>query len=457
MKSYLNENGARLLLAVAIIGALALGVIDPAAAGVLMICDTVPTDLKALNEAMEKAFKAMGDQVKRVQDIATDAIEKVRVEGTLTKELNDKLTELGKNSGELGGTIKDLKDRILDVEQKMTRKPGNEDNQYKSAGSIVVGSDEFKFAQKNMQKPSMDPVNIGSFHKTAISGPASSATGTTNYLVQPDRIPGIIMPGLRRLTIRDLIPARRTNSNMVEFASENVYTDNAGPQYNASPGETEGATKNESGITFTLTQRAIVTLAHWIPASRQILADAPGLQSYVDGRLTYGLKLEEEDELLNSSGTNGELYGLNNGATAFTGGVTNQTALDTLLKAIVQCSLSEYDPDGIVLHPIDWRDIMLLKDTTGRYLFTDPQSVAAPRLWGRNVVATQSQTSGQFLVGAFSLAAEIVDREDASVRIAEQHADFFVRNMVAILAEERLALVIYRATAMIKGNVSFAG
>ena len=48
---------------------------------------------------------------------------------------------------------------------------------------------------------------------------------------------------------------------------------------------------------------AVITIAHWIPASRQVLDDAPMLQSYINVRMTYGLKLEEEDELLNGDGS----------------------------------------------------------------------------------------------------------------------------------------------------------
>ena len=61
------------------------------------------------------------------------------------------------------------------------------------------------------------------------------------------------------------------------------------------------------------------------------------------------------------------------------------------------------------------------------------------------------------IFGAFSLAAEIFDKEDATVRISDQHANFFVQNMVAILAEERLAMVVYRPLALVKGSLSYAG
>jgi HK97 family phage major capsid protein len=416
------------------------------------------TELKELNAACEKAFDAMQENIKRVQDVAEKAAAEVKQEGTLHAKTNDELAKLGKLGNELSEGLKDIKDRIRDVEQKADRRPGAPEAR-KTAGQRVVESDEFKAAAAAKVARSMPAVMVGSFHNVAISEAASDTTGTLNPLVPADRLAGIVMPGLRRLTVRDLLPSRRTSSNMVEFASENVFTDNAGPQYDTSspvPGR-EGADKPESGITFSLTQVPVTTLAHWIPASRQVLSDAPALQSYIDGRLRYGLALEEEREMLHGTNSSGELNGLVTQATAYSGGVTNMTALDTLLKAINQVRLSEYEPSGIVMHPTDWINLMMLKDTTGRYLFSDPQATGIPQVWGKPVVATQSQTLGQFLVGAFTLAAEIVDREDATVRISEQHDKFFVKNMVAILAEERLALVVYRAAAIVKGSLSHAG
>jgi hypothetical protein len=50
------------------------------------------------------------------------------------------------------------------------------------------------------------------------------------------------------------------------------------------------------------------------------------------------------------------------------------------------------------------------------------------------------------------MAAMLWDREDVTVRVAEQHEDFFVKNMVAILVEERVALTVFRTQALIRGN-----
>jgi HK97 family phage major capsid protein len=59
--------------------------------------------------------------------------------------------------------------------------------------------------------------------------------------------------------------------------------------------------------------------------------------------------------------------------------------------------------------------------------------------------------AGHFLAGDYQLAADLYDRQQANIEISREHSDFFVKNMVAILCEERLALVTYRAEALVKG------
>lgn len=457
--NYIKNHPIRvaLLLALAVV-IFVSGTSDPLSAGAVLLAEAAPGTVKELHAAMEKAFAAMQDNIKRVQDVAEKAREETRTEGTLHAKTNEKLTELGTLGNQLSNDFKELKDRVRDVEQKADRR-GAEPQARKTPGQMVIDSDEFKAAVQRKGGTEMAATLVGSFHNVAITEGANETTGTVNPLVPADREAGIIMPGLRRMTIRSLLPRRTTSSNMVEIVKENVFTDNAAPQYDAtSPaGRQELARKPESGITFTMVQVPVTTLAHWIPASRQVLSDAPGLQGYIDGRLRYGLMLEEEREMLHGTGSSGELNGLVTQQTAFTGGATNQTAIDTLLKAMNQVRLSEFEPDAAILHPTDWMAIMLLKDTTGRYLFSDPQAMGVPRIWGKPVVSTASQTLGQFQVGAYNLAAEIVDREDATVRVSENYEDFFVKNGVVILAEERLALVLYRAAAIVGGAISYAG
>lgn len=425
--------------------------------------DNPSAELKAIETALKTKFGEVSENIKATQDLVEKAREEVRVNGTLTAKTADELKALGENFAKLDGEVKkgadhwaEAKARLLKLEQDAAHRPGGGE-QPKTAGQIVAESPELKAIAGKASANKMDEVKVGSFFKTAILTADQQGSATVNTLVPSERV-GLIMPAMRRLTIRDLMPVGRTASNLVEFATENVFTNNAQIQgVDSSPAQTDGQIKGESGITFTLNQVGVKTIAHWIPISRQILADAGMLQSYIDQRLTYGLKLEEEDELLNGDGTGGHINGLRNQDTAFNGGVTNQTILDTLLKAMNQVSLAEYEATGVIMHPTDWTNLCLLKDTQGRYLFSDPHSMEQPRVWGKSVVPTQSMTQGQFQVGAYSMAAAVWDREDATVRISESHDDFFVRNLLVLLAEERIALTVYRGAAMVGGAVSYAG
>lgn len=404
-------------------------------------------ELKKLEEAL---IKKSGEVVETVQRALQDEVKKF---DALTGKTNDKITEVSAEAQKAQEAIKEFKLRMTDIEQKLAKRTvegGTE--QPKTAGQRFVEAEDYKGADYQRCRE-IKAVEVGPlFAKTALL----NAQGQNQPLVPDQRVPGIVTPANRRLTIRDLLPQLRTSSNLVQFASESAFTNNAGIVF-SSPDSRENVAKGESALSFTLSNAAVETIAHWIPASRQILADAPGLADYIDSRLTYGLKLKEETQFLSGDGSAGSLNGLYTQAATYNRGVSNDTMLDCLLKAKLQVALSEYEISGYVLNPIDWTQIMLIKDTQGRYLFTNPQEMAAPRLWGAPVVATNSMTAGTFLAGGFDLAAAIWDREDASVRVAEQHDDFFVKNMVAILCEERTTLTVYRTTALVKGSLPALG
>jgi hypothetical protein len=61
--------------------------------------------------------------------------------------------------------------------------------------------------------------------------------------------------------------------------------------------------------------------------------------------------------------------------------------------------------------------------------------------------------SGNFLIGSGDPAAvELRDRMGLQLEIAYQHSDFWTKNMIAIRAEKRVALVCYRPGSFIQGT-----
>lgn len=338
--------------------------------------------------------------------------------------------------------------RLLVIEQKLTAPGTGGGHEYKSIGQTFVESDQFK-AMAAANGTSSGRVNVGTLHKTTIV----NATGLNQPLVPPLILPGILTPGLQRLTVRDLLSQTTTTTNLIEYARETAFTSAAAIQAN------EGDAKAESAITFDLTSTAVKTLAHWIPASRQILSDAPSLQGYINARLLYGLKFKEEQELLNGSGSGSEISGLVTNATVYDTTrttVASDTFIDVISHALTQVRTgSFFEPDGIILNDQDWETIQLTKSTQGEYLFADPHMVTGNMIWGKPVVHTTAITRGQFLVGAFKLATMIWDRWDATVEISREHSDYFTRNLVAILCEERLGLTVFRPLALVYGGFPF--
>ncbi|YCH23151.1 phage major capsid protein [Pseudomonas sp. D1-3] len=352
------------------------------------------------------------------------------------------IAETGQISKQLQGDLQTVQDelksagtRLFDLEQKLTK--GAEDPAQKKSFAERTAEDLMKGWDGKSSK-----VDVKSFNKVLGSGAASAGA-----LVEPQRNAGILMPGLRRLTIRDLLAQGRISSNSLEYVRENVFTNSAGPV-------AEGNLKPESNLTFTKETMSVKTIAHWIQASRQIMDDAPALESYVNNRLMYGLALVEEGQLLNGDGTGDNLLGLKQVASDYdaTLNADGDTMADQIAHAIFQTSESEFEASGIILNPRDWHAIALLKDADGRYIFGGPAAFAARVMWGLPVVATKAQPQGQFTVGGFDLASQIWDRMDATVEVSREDRDNFVKNMVTILCEERLGVAHYRPTAIIDGT-----
>lgn len=338
----------------------------------------------------------------------------------------------------------EIVDRLVALEQKSMAVPAHLEKAM-TLGEQFIKTEGFEAWQGKRQ---------GSL-RMELKAAIVNAVGQNQPLVQAQRVPGIIYEPEQLLTVRNLLSQGTTSSNLIEYTRENVYTNNAGPQY-SSP-NFENVAKPESGITFELKSAPVRTLAHWIPVSKQVLADAPQLQSYINTRLMYGLKLEEEDQLLNGNGDGGNLSGLLDAGnfTAYNRAQTGDTKTDAIRRALTQVGLSNYMADAIVLHPADWEDIELQKTTYGEYIYhseNGPTSMMGPTLWGRRVVPTQSMAEGSFLVGAFRMGAQVWDRQQAAVQVSFENADNFTKNMATILAEERLALTVYRPKAFVKGT-----
>ncbi len=182
-----------------------------------------------------------------------------------------------------------------------------------------------------------------------------------------------------------------------------------------------------------------------------MLEDVAQIQSYIDARLRLGVQIEEEDQLLNGTTTPPDIVGIMNRtglATAVAMG-SPDTAIDAIFRQIMAIFGSSFlMPDGVVVNPADWAQILLTKSDDGAYLTAGPFSaIQSPTLWGLPVAVTPSIAAGTALVGAFKTGAQVFRRGGIRVEASNSHQDYFIKNLVAIRAEERLALAVYRPGA----------
>lgn len=401
---------------------------------------TEPKTAEQLAGEVKAAFDAKVDQVKAIADEALGKAAKGEDLSAATKQLADEAL-VGMN---------EAKARLDELEQKLARRGPEDQAGHQSVGEQVMASEEIKSFLESKVSRGRASVEV----KAIISSLTTDAAGSAGDLIVPDRLPGIIVPGQRRLTVRDLLTPGRTASTSVQYVKETGFTNAA-----ATVAETTGALKPQSDIKFDIATTSVTTIAHWVLATRQILDDVPMLQSYIDGRLRYGLALVEENQLLNGGGTGTDLHGIYTQASAFAAPITipaTVTKIDVLRLAMLQAALAELPTTGAVMHPTDWASIELLKETSGAYLIGNPQGTLSPTLWGIPIVTTQAIAQDKFLTGAFRLGAQIFDRWDARVEISTEDDQNFRKNLVTILAEERLGLAVYRPEAFIKGDFSDA-
>jgi HK97 family phage major capsid protein len=382
---------------------------------------------------------------------------------------------------EILDTVKTVKadEAILDQAKAFGAEAGVPDKpelkaRVKALGLEVVESPEFKAMMKRFTNsegvisiPSKarvqsDPIRI----KSLFTGLSSTSAGA---FVVNERTDIVEMLGRKPLTIRNLVSNRRTTSDTVEFVQETSHTNAAAVVAEATssaaptaPSGTGGGAlvpnagggyKPEGAWAFQIVQAVVKTIAEWVPATKRALADVAALQGLIDDELRLDVLEAEEGQILNGDGSGENFTGINN-----TSGVQTQAfATDfftTTRKAITKArTVGRVNPTAWVFNPADAEAIDLLKDGQDRYYYGGPMAIGPRTLWGVPITESETQGQGTALLGDYTKAV-IWDREQTTVTMSDSHADFFVRNLVAILAEERLAFGVTRPAAFVKVSLS---
>lgn len=403
--------------------------------------------------ALRDFFAAEIDRkLEEAASIATAAEKAVRAN---TDDEKAKAAQLLTDVEGLKNQIKDLDDAVglknrIDAMRTQPTDQPEEASDEASIGAAFVNSENYKALQSrglsgNWTSGAIELKNWRGGRKTNVTEALSP------HAVQPDVQPGIVPILNWPLRIADLFAQGTTNSNTVRFIYELANT-------NAAAGTTEANNKPESAITFEQADTTVGKITTFLPVSDEMLEDVEQMESYLNGRLGLFVQKKEDTELLNGAGSPSVTGILQNGSiqTGAALALDTNSVIDSIFQAMTLVQTGSFlDADAIVVNPTDWAAIRLMKDANNQYYGGGPFTngaygtggIAGNNLWGLPIIVSTAIAAGTILVGAFREGAQLFRRRGLTVEASNSHSDFFQKNLTAIRAEERLALVIYRPTA----------
>ncbi len=264
--------------------------------------------------------------------------------------------------------------------------------------------------------------------------------------------PGIIPFRLRPPAIRDLLSVVPTTAEFINYVRETANT-------NAAAYVAMGNEKPESALTLTVERSMVETIATVITCPLQLASDINAFQAFLTNKLVSMLRVESEDAYLYGNGSTPNILGITNFPniqSLLQAGTDNR--IDTLRKALNALETSFYPwGDNIVVNPNDVCKMELLKDAEDRYLWPTfgawATGVNAPKaLFGIPLISTMAMTEGTFLVGNFAQGATLYQRENVTVKVSFEHADYFRKNLMMLLVESREAMVPEDGRCFVNGT-----
>lgn len=261
----------------------------------------------------------------------------------------------------------------------------------------------------------------------------TSPAGAVDFATTFDR--NVVTAPRIDLVIRDLFGAETISGSTLVYLVEGAME--------GEPAETaEGAKKAQ--VHFADPDPKTVSLkkiTEFIKESDEYINDYPFLASAINGRLLYALGLKEQNTLVTDLLATS---GIQTGSIAAS--ATATAIADEILKAAMDVQeQSGFPATAIAMNPTMWYNLRVAKDGENRYYgggFFGPQSV--PNLWGFPVCVTPSIAASKIVVGAFKTCGSVVSRDGVSVEATNSNEDDFIKNLMTIRAEERLALAVRR-------------
>ena len=255
---------------------------------------------------------------------------------------------------------------------------------------------------------------------------------------------GILSNNYGRIHGRNLMPVYPTMSNMITFLRLVEDEDAEGIKITA-----EGAKKGEIEYIPTEVRVPVIKIAGFVNFSEEAWDDTVGLKQWLARELPNAY-LKAEDEYIFKDPT----YGILPLATAYVPDA-DLNPWDSLITALAQLETVDQYGTAILVSPKGRSELRKNKDIING-LYTYPMVTFdrdVLRFDGIPVFSTNILTGLQFLVGDFVEGVELRQRKGMGIRYSTENEDNFVKNILTVLIEARVAICVKRPFAFITGDL----
>lgn len=281
------------------------------------------------------------------------------------------------------------------------------------------------------------------------SPPSYDTTGSGNLLPVGQPVPPV--PRRARLWLRDLLPSMTTTLAQIPYVQELNPT-----TYEGASGATGGAqtvaeagTKPSAQLSFQGQTARPTVVAATLVISKQLFEDSPAVVQYINGRLPYLTRFQEDYQYLQGNGTWPNIPGILNQSgiqsQSYTsiGGTANDRA-QTIALSMALVEDHDGSPNAVVMYPDDAWKMFANRAAGGSGTFDagTPFSALPLTVWGVQSYRSRAYPALQALVGDFQLGGMIVDREQVNVQLyRERYAE---QNLILLICEERTGVMWFR-------------
>jgi HK97 family phage major capsid protein len=371
--------------------------------------------------------------------------EKVRSMNTELNDLHDecmKLVEAEKAAGTLD-RLKGLRHPDPDPDMGDRRQ-----KQIKAIGDLITNDQYVQHFIKERRKdaaglvmnfPDLWPSDIlaaGAHFKTLMET-------TAGWAPESIRIPGLVVDKVTRpIQLLDILPMGQTGMEKVVYMEETTRTHSAAEK-------AEGVAFAESAFALTERESSVRKITDSLPVTDEQLEDVPFVSSYVNGRLTFGLRQRLDTQVLIGDGSAPNLRGIKNIVGIQTQAKGADPIPDAFFKAMTKLRVTgRVMPTHHIIHPTNWESVRLLRTADGIYIWGNPSEAGPERMWGLQVVQCDIDSAGTgYVISALPQWMSLFERRGIDVQVGYV-GDQFKEGKRTIRADMRDAFVVFRPAAI---------